>query len=330
MPQLSLPKLLVIAAVVVAGGVAIGVSTVSSLEANSACDYPVVPGGASALVSASVNAEAVPEVAFPTPLITTGHEMSIVSVGEGDAAQQGDAIDFDVSVFVGSDGQFLTGSSYDPANPVRRVIDNTGDDFFASVLECQRPGAQVVMTSPIIDVFGPIEGDDYTSNDSTIVLVIDVHQTYPSRAEGSPRLPQSGMPTVVQAPSGEHGLSFPNAPIPEQLRVSVLRQGSGPLVADGDVMVANFTAAVWNTRTLLGTSFDSGIPLSLLVSDSSQSAGGEGVVAGLAQALIGQSVGSQILVSVPPELGYAPGTAPAGVSDGSTLVYVVDILGLGN
>ena len=330
MPQLSLPKLLVIAAVVVAGGVAIGVSTVSSLEANSACDYPVVPGGASALVSASVNAEAVPEVAFPTPLITTGHEMSIVSVGEGDAAQQGDAIDFDVSVFVGSDGQFLTGSSYDPANPVRRVIDNTGDDFFASVLECQRPGAQVVMTSPIIDVFGPIEGDDYTSNDSTIVLVIDVHQTYPSRAEGSPRLPQSGMPTVVQAPSGEHGLSFPNAPIPEQLRVSVLKQGSGPLVADGDVMVANFTAAVWNTRTLLGTSFDSGIPLSLLVSDSSQSAGGEGVVAGLAQALIGQSVGSQILVSVPPELGYAPGTAPAGVSDGSTLVYVVDILGLGN
>jgi len=330
MPQLSLPKLLVIAAVVVAGGVAIGVSTVSSLEANSACDYPVVPGGASALVSASVNAEAVPEVAFPTPLITTGHEMSIVSAGEGEAAQQGDAIDFDVSVFVGSDGQFLTGSSYDPANPVRRVIDNTGDDFFASVLECQRPGAQVVMTSPIIDVFGPIEGDDYTSNDSTIVLVIDVHQTYPSRAEGSPRLPQSGMPTVVQAPSGEHGLSFPNAPIPEQLRVSVLKQGSGPLVADGDVMVANFTAAVWNTRTLLGTSFDSGIPLSLLVSDSSQSAGGEGVVAGLAQALIGQSVGSQILVSVPPELGYAPGTAPAGVSDGSTLVYVVDILGLGN
>ena len=330
MPQLSLPKLLVIAAVVVAGGAAIGVTAVSALDANSACDYPVSPGGASALVSAIVNPEAMSEVAFPTPLITTGQEMSVVFPGEGEQAQQGDAIDFDVSVFVGSDGQFLTGSSYDPANPVRRVIDNTGDDFFASVLECQRPGAQVVMTSPIVEVFGSIEGDDYVSNDSTIVLVIDVHQTYPSRAEGSPRLPQSGMPTVVQAPSGEHGLSFPNAPIPTELRVSVLKQGSGPLLADGDVMVANLTAAVWNTRTIFFSSFDIGVPLSLPVTDRSQSAGGEGVVAGLAQALIGQSVGSQILISVPPELGYAPGTAPAGVSDGSTLVYVIDILGLGS
>ena len=65
MPQLSLPKLLVIAAVVVAGGAAIGVATVSSLDANSACDYPVAPGGASTLVSAIVNPEAMSEVAFP-------------------------------------------------------------------------------------------------------------------------------------------------------------------------------------------------------------------------------------------------------------------------
>jgi len=33
-------------------------------------------------------------------------------------------------------------------------------------------------------------------------------------------------------------------------------------------------------------------------------------------------------VIVPPDLGYASGSAPAGVPEGSTLVYVVDILGI--
>jgi len=45
---------------------------------------------------------------------------------------------------------------------------------------------------------------------------------------------------------------------------------------------------------------------------------------------VGQNVGSQVLVSVPPQLGYAPGGAPAGVPDGATLVYVLDIVGVSN
>ncbi|MFT6973529.1 MAG: FKBP-type peptidyl-prolyl cis-trans isomerase, partial [Pontimonas sp.] len=47
-------------------------------------------------------------------------------------------------------------------------------------------------------------------------------------------------------------------------------------------------------------------------------------------ALIGQTVGSQVLVSVPPTEGYSPGTAPSGVPPGATLVYVFDILGVTN
>ena len=44
--------------------------------------------------------------------------------------------------------------------------------------------------------------------------------------------------------------------------------------------------------------------------------------------LIGQTVGSQVIVVIPPELGYPEGQSPATIPAGSTMVFVVDILGI--
>jgi len=41
-------------------------------------------------------------------------------------------------------------------------------------------------------------------------------------------------------------------------------------------------------------------------------------------------VGSQVLVSVPPQLGYQPENLPPGVGENQTLVFVFDILGVSN
>jgi peptidylprolyl isomerase len=272
--------------------------------------------------------ESTPQASFPTPLKTTGRELSVAQAGEGEPARATGFVDFDLNIFLGATGEYVTGSDYQPGNPVRRVIDSSSEDFFSAILECQQPGSQVVVTTTVEDVFGPVEGDGVITNESTIVLVVDVHQTYPNKADGSARLPQSGMPTVVQTDEGVHGLSFPNAPIPTELRVSVLKQGDGVAIKEGDFVTAHFTAAVWNTREIFNTSFEQGIPLSLVARDSFTAGEGVGVIPGLAQALIGQTVGSQVLVSIPPSLGYPAGQAPAGVPDGSTLVYVFDILGI--
>jgi peptidylprolyl isomerase len=135
------------------------------------------------------------------------------------------------------------------------------------------------------------------------------------------------MPTVVQTDDGVHGISFPNAPLPTELRVSVLKQGDGVAIQEGDFVTTHFTAAVWNTREIFNTSFERGIPLTLVARDSFTTGEGLGVIPGVAQALIGQTVGSQVLVAIPPSLGYPAGAAPAGVPEGATLVYVFDILG---
>lgn len=328
------PKVFLALASIVALG--FGAAMVGSIAASipEECDYPYQPGSASALVAVTNSDEGVPQASFPTPLEGTGRELSVVQEGAGEPVRKDGFVDFDVKVFLGTTGEYLTGSVYEAGNPVRRVIDDSSEDFFSAVLECQKPGSQVVVTTTVEDVFGPFEGDEFLANESSIVVVVNVHQTYRNKANGSPRFPQSGMPTVVQTDEGVHSLSFPNAPIPTELRVSVLKQGDGVAIQEGDFVTTHFTGAVWETQEIFNTSFQRGIPLTLVAraltaGDSFAAGAGDGVIPGLAQALIGQAVGSQVLVSVPPSLGYPAGQAPAGVPDGATLVYVFDILGIG-
>lgn len=292
------------------------------------CESPYGPGGASELVRVLDEVDGNQGVSFPTPLKTTGREVSVVTPGEGLPAYPGGYVDFDVNVFLGDNLEYLTGSPYDPLNPLRRAIDPAGDDAFGAVLACATPGSVLAVTTTVEDIFGQIEEDDILQNDSTVVAIVTVHQTYPQSAEGRSHLPRAGMPTVVTTPEGIHGLSFPNAPIPTELVVSVLKEGSGERMQEGDYVTAHFTGAIWNSQEIFSTSFERGIPLSLSLQDLTQIQSGQGVIPGVAQALIGQTVGSRILVSIPPELGYAPGQAPLGVPDGSTLIYVFDILGV--
>jgi peptidylprolyl isomerase len=51
------------------------------------------------------------------------------------------------------------------------------------------------------------------------------------------------------------------------------------------------------------------------------------VIAGWDQGLVGQTVGSQVLLVVPPDQGYgSKGNSQAGIKPTDTLVFVVDIL----
>jgi peptidylprolyl isomerase len=330
MPQFSLPNVLGLATVVALVGAGLGTAVVVAVNSPEECLSPLAAGSASNLVQVTPTLEGLPDASFPTPLLTEGTQLTVLAEGSGNPARAGDFIDFDVSVFVGSDQALLTASSYDSGNPVRRPVGGEVPEFFGGVLECQKPGATIVVTSTVAEVFGPIQEDDYLQADSTLAVVVNVRNTYEALATGDPRLPQSGLPTLVQAPTGEHGLTFPNAPIPDDLRISVLKQGEGEAIAEGNFVTATFTGFVWNTRSVFISSFDQGVPLSLVASDITTSTTGQGVIPGIAEALIGQTVGSQVLVSIPPALGYAQESLPPGVPPGATLVYVFDIVGVNN
>lgn len=317
-----------IAALVGVGAVA-GIVAVNQPRSE-ACGSVASAGKASSLVDVVDNetADAPPIATFPTPLVTRGQEISLVSSGDGLAAQPGAAVDFQVAAYLGTTGEFLTASSFVDNESVRRVVDPQSEDFFSRSLTCARAGDRLVVTDTIQSVFGPIPEDELVQNDSTVVVVIDVLDSFLTQADGRTAAAQSGSPRVVMHPDGYHGVSVPMGPPPTTLGVYTLKAGTGPLLQAGDTAVVHFTGVVWETRQVFSSSFDQDIPLDVVLVDGSTEGATEGVISGIFEGLVGQNVGSQVALVVPPAAGYPEGGGPQGAPAGSTLIYVFDIVGV--
>lgn len=308
---------------VVAGGVAV-VTAVDPV-----CKPLAVAGKASVLVDVE-QAETPgdpPRAVFPTPLVTKGKELSRTIEGDGPLALTGAAVDFQVAAYLGSDGQFLTASSYVDQESVRRVIDPESEDFFARSLQCAQGGDRLVVTDTVESVFGPIPEDEFVQNDSTVVVIVDVVEAHLGKANGQQQPFQSGAPMIVTHPEGFHGVTLPMGAPPQELQVYTVKKGAGEPLGSGDSAVVHFTGVVWETRQVFSSSFDQQVPLDIVLVDGSTEGAPEGVIRGIYEGLVGHTVGSQVAIVVPPSAGYPEGAGPAGVPEGATLVYVFDILG---
>ena len=122
--------------------------------------------------------------------------------------------------------------------------------------------------------------------------------------------------------SGQFGdkplITFTSPTPPEDLVVEVLDEGDGPVVEVGDTIVCNYLGMVWSGN-VVDNSYDRGAPLDFAI--------GVGmVIAGWDDGLVGQKVGSRVLLSIPSHLAYGPAGVPqAGIKGSDTLVFVTDI-----
>jgi peptidylprolyl isomerase len=131
----------------------------------------------------------------------------------------------------------------------------------------------------------------------------------------------SELPTASGSFGDKPELTFPESAAPEGLQVQVLEQGSGDTVQGGDTIVVNYLGQTWNGQ-IFDNSYDRGETISFPI--------GMGVViGGWDDGLVGQQIGSRVMLSVPPEHGYGPrGVPQAGIKGTDTLVFVVDVVGV--
>ncbi|GHS87782.1 peptidyl-prolyl cis-trans isomerase [Actinomycetota bacterium] len=115
-------------------------------------------------------------------------------------------------------------------------------------------------------------------------------------------------------------LTFPDAAAPAELEVLVLARGDGELVEAGDDLEVHYLGQVWGGG-VFDNSYDRGSSISFPI-------GVGAVIGGWDEGLVGQQIGSRVLLSIPSHLGYGDRGAPqAGIRGGDTLVFVVDIVG---
>ncbi|HEY3436425.1 MAG TPA: FKBP-type peptidyl-prolyl cis-trans isomerase [Actinotalea sp.] len=139
----------------------------------------------------------------------------------------------------------------------------------------------------------------------------------------SENLPESTPATLPTATGGfgdKPELTFPETSAPADLAVQVLSPGDGEIVEAGDDIEVHYYGQVWD-GVMFDNSYDRGSSISFPI-------GVGAVIGGWDEGLVGQSVGSRVLLSIPPHLGYGDRGMPAARIGGTdTLVFVVDIKG---
>lgn len=281
--------------------------------------YPAGPAAS----AVSVEPGSPPRLIMPTPLVAQSVECRSIVSGSGGYAKAGQTVALDMVIYNGRTGGLIQSTNWTGSD---RQLFTIGDHVLpglAKGLSCARPGEEFVLTVPATEAFGD-QGNAQlgVSAGDTLVFYIASRAVYLAQADGVPQLAQAGMPSVVLAPNGQPGISLPKTAPPKSLRIATLKAGNGPVVGDGDTVTLHYTGLVWGNGRVFDSSWTKGTPLQTVVSTGSAA----NLISGFAKAIIGQHVGSQVLAVIPPDEGYGD-AAQSGIPAGSTLVFVIDILG---
>lgn len=119
-----------------------------------------------------------------------------------------------------------------------------------------------------------------------------------------------------------HVYVTPGEAPPAELLLEDLEVGDGDEAVPGRPVEVHYVGVAWSTRKQFDASWDRG--------ESFEFGLGEGqVIAGWDQGVAGMKVGGRRKITIPPHLGYGKQGAGGVIKGGETLVFVVDLLGVG-
>jgi peptidylprolyl isomerase len=145
-----------------------------------------------------------------------------------------------------------------------------------------------------------------------VVDLVDVQLPGPKGAKVPPK---TGLPTVADQ-GGKPEITIPESAPPTTLEAQPLIKGKGKKIGANDAITFNYAWVRWSDGKVLEQSYG-GQPATTELS---------GLLPGMVKGLEGQTVGSRVLLVIPPSDGYPDGNATPSIKPGETLVMVVDLL----
>jgi FKBP-type peptidyl-prolyl cis-trans isomerase len=290
------------------------------------------PGDANKTVSVSGAFDKAPKITIPAQTPTTTLSYTTAIKGTGSALTPGDVTLANVVLYKWSgtkhslvDSTFTAGANSGP----QLIPTDIGLTGLAKALKGQHIGSRVLAVLPPKDGYGTSGNSNLgVTGKDTLVWVIDLLQQFSPNdsATGSQTATGGGkLPTVTAKAGAEPVVTVPKTAAPTKLSVTTLIQGTGPEIAKGQTVVAQYVGVNWRTGKVFSASWPSssqptGEPFSFQL--------GGGVITGWNDALPGVHVGSRVMLVIPPALGYGPagGQASAGIKATDSLVFVIDIL----
>ncbi len=266
-------------------------------------------------VKVSTDTASKPTVKFSTPFAIKKTADSTVAAGTGAALAAGQTITFDYVLVDGRTGkQVQTSLVLDAAKTNKQLV---------TALTGKTVGSRVLLAIAPKDGLAKKITAKNVKKDDTLLFVVDVKgvRTPLARATGDAVAPVAGLPTVTLADNGKPTITIPSGvAAPTSLVVQPLIKGTGPVVQAGQTISVHYTGVIYDGGKQFDSSWDRGTPADFVI--------GKGqVIPGWDEGLVGQTVGSQVLLVIPPDKGYGTqGQSSAGIKGTDTLVFVVDIL----
>jgi len=280
---------------------------------NSSPNATATLGGAASIDDILIgNSDALaPQITVPDGALFT--EAQGRTVWDGDGAPLVDNQPLLLDIFAESldDGAELVNTFDGLPRPFVLAREVLGDEVYDLLIDAN-VGTRVVVVAPAMEASGlgstPKPGTQ-PSTRPDVVLVVDVLS---ARAVGTEIPQREDLPRVtVNSDTGEPTIATGEDLVePTTVQSETLIQGAGQQVKAGSYITVNYTAQHWDGTPFSSSWTEGTAPFSTQIGTSQ-------VIPAWNEALVDQTVGSQVLIVAPAEFGYP---------DEGTLVFVVDIL----
>ncbi len=264
-----------------------------------------------------------PKVEWNSAVTSDKLDSDVLIAGDGEKVAKGDQVS--VNVWIGNGfSKEQAFSSYDKGGSPESVkVDDT--QLFKALydaLEGQTVGSRVLVVSPPADAFGDQGNSNLgIGNTDNLVMVVDIMKKIVvlDGPQGTAVKPPPNAPKLIEKDGVPTGFDFSaSAAKPsDKLRIVPLIKGDGEKVAAGQSITVNYLGSVYGSPKVFDESY-SADPFSTTI-------GTGGVIKGWDQGLVGQTVGSRVILVIPSDLAYGD-SGQGSIKPGDDLVFVVDIL----
>ena len=263
-----------------------------------------------------------PTVTFKSkPLTVKDTTTKVITAGKGAKLSKANSIMFSYSLFNGKDGKQIE-TSFGKATVPLDLSSTSLLPGLSKGLTGQQVGSRLLVAIPPKDAFGA-QGNaqaGFGPTDTVVFFIELVSASTPlATAAGAVVAPKPGLPTATVDGTKAAQITVPKTAAPTKLVVQPLIKGAGAVVKAGQSIKVNYTGVLWKDGKKFDASGDRGAPVDFQI-------GAGQVIPGWDKGLVGQTVGSRILLVVPPADGYGAAGKPPTIGAKDTLVFVVDIL----
>ncbi len=117
-------------------------------------------------------------------------------------------------------------------------------------------------------------------------------------------------------------VTIPDDAAPTELVLEDLEVGDGAEAVAGQAVEVHYVGVAWSSKEQFDASWDRGQPFGFRL-------GAGQVIAGWDEGVAGMLIGGRRRITIPPEKGYGARGAGGAIGPNETLVFVVDLLGVG-